>query len=248
MNKFKTYFPNSKIVIWSSDFAYYISNGLGFQFEQPEKVDLVFECTPNMNVYWKNIGVPSVTIPWTISRGLYDRLKSLAGPFVNFNRKKYDFMCLGIFVGEYRQNLYSFITNKGYSLEIGHNHYLSIESMVTLYDKFLNSWITLGTTSHNRPELNLAGQHTFKAHRDSVGIALNSLLIYDNYPQLTEVWDIDSLPLYEFDDFDSILEICDYYKSDLVAYTKLLKKQQTWLENHILDDLIFKNLKKYNIL
>ncbi len=247
LKRFKEYLPNGKVVVWSSDLPYYIHNGFRSQFNDSDKVDFVFECTPSMNKYWEYLGVKSVSIPWTISRKLHDELRLLASPHINFYRKTNDFWCLANFSGEYRQKLKDFLLTERYSISIGGNH--QDRDLEKTYENALNSYICLGSTSHNRPELNLPGQHTLKGYRDAVAISLDCLLIYDNYPLLNTVWNMgENLPLYDFDDFNSILEIYKYYRDDLVAYQRVIRKQQAWLEDHLLDQTIYKALKENNIL
>ena len=112
----------------------------------------------------------------------------------------------------------------------------------------MDSWISIGTSSHNRPELNLPGQRTMKGYRDALAIALDCLLIYDDEPDVDKVWDIKGMPRWKFDDFNSIVEIYEYYKYNIVAYNNKLKEQKLWLSNHLLDDIILENLRKYNIV
>lgn len=246
LKTFKIWFPYSKIVVWSSDLMYYILHGYEHQFDNPNEVDFVFECTPTLNDYWSDMNVPSVTIPWTISFRLYEQLRKLAGS-LDFKRKKTDLVCLANFDGNYRTKLAETCLQRGYNIERGGDHY--DKNLAQTYEKYLNGWFTLGTTSHVRPELNDLNNRTMKGYRDAVGIALNCLLIYDDDPMIDQVWTLGkTLPRYTFDNFESIFELCDFYKDNLVLYAKLLKEQQKWLENHLADRCIYNNLKKYKIL
>ena len=244
--KFKSYFSDSKIVVWSSDLQYYQTNFGTMQFEDGDKIDLVFECTPYCRTWWSAIGVNSVSIPWTISKSLYKQLTELAGDYINFYRKSNDFMCLANFSSEYRRNLLTYLDRERFSSRIGGNH--QDQNLEKTYNDFLDSWICIGTSSHNRPELNLPGRRTMKGYRDALAIALNCLLIYDDDLEVDKVWNIKGMPRWRFDDFSTIGEIYEYYKYHLVEYRDKLREQQMWLVGHLLDDLIYYNLKKYNIL
>jgi hypothetical protein len=243
---FKWKFPNSKIVVWSSDLQYYLINENRFQFDGSDKVDLVFECTPSCQTWWSAIGVNSTSIPWTISKSLYKKLTELAGEHINFYRKKNDFICLANFSGEYRKSLLTYLDGERYSYIVGGKH--DDQNLDQTYENFLNSWICLGTSSHNRPELNLPGQRTMKGYRDAMAIALNCLLIYDDDKDVDATWTIKGMPRWKFDDFSLIPEILEYYKYNLVAYRDKLREQQVWLSGHLLDDMIYFNLKKFGII
>lgn len=243
---FKGIYPNSKIIVWSSDFPYYWVNFKQFQFENADQVDFVFECTANYNQLWGSIGVKSVSIPWTISRHLYERLRECRGPYLNLTQKINDLICLANFSGEYRKNLLQSLQSKNISLQVGGNH--QDNNLQQTYINFINSWIAIGTSSHNRPELNEMGNRTGKGYRDALAIALNCLLIYDDDPEVDKIWD---LPIPRFDFYNAANEIqiiLEYYKESPQFYETCLKKQQQWLENHLLDDMIYQNLKQYGIL
>lgn len=248
LKRFKQNFPNSKIVLFASDSIYYEVNNLGWQFGDEIVPDLIFEVMPQCVESFRSFGLNAECIPWTISRRLYSHLKNLATP-IDFNRKKNDFIGLyhpGTLHSDYRARMVNYIKRAEFKFIQGGGGDHQGNDLYLVFNNFLDSWFTLGTTSHARPELTQLG--CMKGFRDAVGIALNCLLINDDHPNVQKVWDMGSaLPQYKYGDFEEILNIYDYYK-DSGEYLIKLKQQQKWLSEHLLDDLFFKYMKKYNIL
>lgn len=252
LDKFKSYFPNSKVILFCSDTEYYHMNGGNLQFgnNNIDKVDLIFECTPQSATWLESFGLKVKVIPWTISRELYYQLRKLAGENIDFSRKINDFICIINASCPYRSNMIDYIIKEGFIFSQGGDNNCSSNDIDKVYNNCLNSYINIGTTSHNRPELNELG--TMKGWRDAVGIALNCLLIYDDHPNVQKVWNIgESLQQYEFGKFDQIIDILTYYQlhnfkcNANKKYVEDLKQQQKWLERHLLDDMFFEEIMKY---
>lgn len=243
LEEFKQLYPNSKVVIWSSDGIYYKVNDLPDQFNH-KLADLVFDVMPQMVEYWREKGCMSECLPWTISRRLHKQLRQLAGE-VDFIIKDIDFISLINANSYYRKDMIWRLTEAGYSFTQGGSGNNESDDLVLVYNNFLRSWINIETSSHNRPELTHLS--CMKGFRAAAGIALNCLTAFDDTPNVSKVWDIPYRPTYDYTCFDDLINIRNYYKKRPYTYQDDLFTQQRWLQTHLLDDLLLSSMLKYNI-
>lgn len=242
IKKFKEYFPQSKVVVWLSDSQYYRVVTKQLQVDSPELIDLAFELTPACVPWINSFGIKTVTIPWTISRKLHD---SVTLP-LDLTCKVNDFIFLANISGQYRQSLVDFLRSRGKTVITGGSH--ADKNLHNTYTNVWNSWISIGSSSHNRPELNLPGQRTMKGYRDALGIACNCLLILDNDIDTKTVWDNDFVLYYPWNNFDMLINYLLSYKKNTHLYEYRLKEQRQWLKKNLLDDLIYAKLVENGIL
>jgi hypothetical protein len=146
----------------------------------------------------------------------------------------------------YRAEMTKYIKECGYTFSQGGGTGHNDGNLEKIYRKYISSWFTLGTTSHNRPELTKEG--TMKGFRDWIGPILNSLLIYDNHPNIIKLFPVDYIPLYSYGKFDEILNIVDQLKKDTWLYKFFLSQQKKWAIDNTIDKQLYKLLLKHNFI
>lgn len=247
----RKWFPNAKFITLCCDTMYYIKNNLPLQLpDQKEEIELTLELNSNCRFWFDEKGIKNDLWMWTISDKLIDELMVLAGP-LDFSIKDNDF--IGVYhpcsisnVGSYRNNMIKYIKDNGYTFSQGGGTGHNDGNLEKIYRKYISSWFTLGTTSHNRPELTKEG--TMKGFRDWIGPILNSLLIYDNHPNVKELFPLHIIPNYEYGDFEKILKLAKILKEEKKLYLTILKSQKQWAKDNTIDKQLYRLLVKHNIV
>ena len=259
-------FPNAKFVALCSDTIYYQLNGLPFQMD-PDGIDLHLEVMPQ-SVEWLNSkGIRAEFFRWGISDDLINKALAFASNtfFKDFADKLHDGHSKNLsykkdidFIGVYhpgtisnpqcwRHHAVKHIENNGYIFTQGGGNGHQDDNIERLLSHYTRSKFTLGTSSHNRPELTRLG--CMKFFRDELGPLLNSLLIYDKHPnvELRYNYGKEVVPLYDYDNFESIL---DLHKKlwNSVEYDRLLFKQKIFVMRHSFERELLRCLVKHNII
>ncbi len=229
-------YPHAKFVCFCSDTMYYQVNNLPRQMD-PNGIDLHLELVPQCIDKFKEDGIDAELWMWTGS----DRLFELATQYKseNWYNKQYDF--IGVY-GPWtidnkecwRHNAVEYIKNQGYTFTQGGGNGWGDIDLGRLFQAYMDSYITLGTTSHNRPELTKLG--TQKGFRDWLGPILGNLLIYDNHPNIMNIFNKDEniVPTYDYDNFQTILNCYDR-NVDEEIYSTLVEKQKLFAINNTID-------------
>lgn len=247
----RQWFPNARFITLCCDTMYYIVNNLPTQLkDQKEEVELTLEINPNCQYWFDEKGIKNDTWMWTISDKLLEELTQLSNPQVDFTIKDNDL--IGVYhpcsfaQPGYRSNMIKYIKEHGYSFSQGGGTGHNDGNLEKIYRKYMSSWFTLGTTSHNNPKFTANG--TMKGFRDWIGPILNCLLIYDNHPNVQKLFPLDIIPNYEYGNFEQILNIVDSLKEDTFTYLNLLRMQKDWAKNNTIDKQLVKILTKYNFI
>lgn len=244
----KNTFPNAKLIALCSDTCYYLANNLGPQMD-PTGIDLHLELMPNCFQWLKDNGAPLVDRWfWTIS----DRLLSMANTYYikcsPVLYKIYDF--IGVYhPGSlsnpdcWRYKAVKRLEQVGKTFTNGGGNGHEDNNWNRLFEHYCRSKFTLGTTSHNRPELTTMG--CVKGFRDSLGPILGSLLIYDEHPNISSMYH-NTVPFYNYNDFDSIVELIKHIMSCDYLYNNLLLKQINWNIYNTIDKQLVRISLKYD--
>ncbi len=213
--KLKRKFPNSKIVMFSGDTVYY----------KPQIVpDLLFE-TMKECIGWVNC--PTEHFYWSISEDLMRQAE-------NTERlpKEQDCICLCNGASNERRIFMG---------TVGCLYGLDIWNLEAIFKAYSKCWVALGHTVsvwENRPR-------SMKGFRDWIAPFCDTVLIYDNYP---DIIDIGVVPTYEFKNPDSAKALIERLKNEPEFYAGILKMQKEWAYAHTLEYQIGTTLRKHDLL
>lgn len=238
------FFPNAKLVAIGSDTIVYINgyrhihggpkcltdekNNAEFQsiYDVDLFLDLLDECTDN----YTNKGINTHSWMWTISEYLIEELDRLD----NIENKTRDFICIAAMYTTYRKNLVNYMHRARRDILVGGAHGSSVSyTPKWINEEFGKAIINLGTTSPS-----WTGVRTMKGFRDFVSPFCGTPLIYDSHPDVVRKY--PCVPTYDYDNFDSILELFRELYSDKDKYYKTVDEQKTWAR----ENTIYKQFKK----
>src|SRR5690606_26670343 len=139
---------------------------------EPGLIDLHFEIMPQSIDWLKENGAPLVERwIWTTSDYLITKTQDYLRDYP-IPGKDYDF--IGVYhpgtisnVGSWRHSMVQFVTEKGYKFTQGGGTGHDDSDLSRLFDHYRRSLTTIGTSSHNRPELTRLG--CCKGFRDVLG-------------------------------------------------------------------------------
>lgn len=244
MKDMKKLFPDSVFIALSSDAIIYIKEH-GYDQLDYNYVDILLDVEDEAVDYYTSrtpylIGEKWL---WTTSSWLISKAKDSISFNASLNVKKndFDFICVSIMAGEYRQNLKKHLESRGFKITNGGGNGHNDNDLTRLFNHYYRSNITLGTTSHNNPKI-----RGMKGFRDWIGPLIDAPLIYDNYNQVMYSYGL-SVPYYDYDDFDSILELFEPLQ-DAGNRRLLLDKQKSWIMNNTIEEQLFKVIKKHGVL
>lgn len=244
MKDMKELFPDSVFIALSADAIIYIKE-LGYDQLDYNYVDILLDVEDEAVNYYTSrtpylIGEKWL---WTTSSWLIGRAKDSISFNVSLGIKRgdFDFICVSIMAGEYRQNLKKYLESKGFKLTNGGGSGHNDNDLTRLFNHYYRSNITLGTTSHNNPKI-----RGMKGFRDWIGPLIDAPLIYDDYNQVMYSYGV-SVPYYDYNDFDSIIELYESLQ-DPTNRRLLLDKQKAWIINNTIEEQLFKVIKKHGIL
>jgi hypothetical protein len=248
----RKWFPNSKLVALCSDTIYYQRNNLEPQLD-PKDIDLHLEIMPQSVEWLQDKGGKADWFHWSISEHLICLATFFRqhqhGLYFKPEIKNIDFIGVyGPWTIEnpecWRHDAVKYIKDMNCTFTQGGGNGHKDTDLYRLFDHYLSSWFTLGTSSHNRPELTREG--CCKFFRDELGPLCNSLLIYDEHPNIKKIYG-DIVPYYDYDDFSSIIHL----HNELINteyYEELLKKQKDWISEHSFEKNIVTKLIENKII
>lgn len=250
----RQWFPNAKIVPLCADTQYYQYNNLKPQLN-PDGIDLHLELTISGCEWLKSKGANVDWWLWSISEKLINQAYQFKN---NYNGGKgfyKDKKCID-FIGVYHPGSISNKDSWRYkAIQYIESNYLTFtqgggnghhdKDLERLFEHYIKSWFTLGTTSHNRPEL--CDKQGSKFFRDELGPILDSLLIYDGCENTKRKYGDASVPFYDYYNNESIISL---YKElyDTPKYYELLNKQKTWVLNNSFEQRLIKALLKHKFI
>ena len=248
------YYPNGKIVILGCDTQYFMFQEKHFQWHNPHEVDLTLDLMPQCVDVFKEHNITADLWMWTVSDSLLQLLKLNYGNIVDYDRKKYNF--IGVYgpwtisnKDCYRHHMVNYITDNGLTFTRGNGNGFNDKDLGNLYCQYLNSWLTLGTTSHNNPFLTRMGG--MKGFRDWIGPLLHCPVIYDSHENIQKLFcPNNKIPLYNYDKFDEIVKLGRYYSdiNNRKEYEELIAIQTRWSFNNTIDKQLYRLLTQYNII
>jgi hypothetical protein len=212
----------------------------------PGGIDLHLEIMPQSLERFRDHKIEAELWMWTGS----ERLCEMAYNFYKTHKHHnlYDF--IGVYGPSsinnpncWRHHAVLHIESKGMKFTNGGGDGHGDKDFDRLFQHYMDSKFTLGTTSHNRPELTRLG--CMKGFRDWLGPLLGNVLIYDNHPN-TEIFNKDKIvPTYDYDNLDSMTDLANTLKEDKPKYTNYMLKQIDWAwENTIETQLLTIMLKR----
>lgn len=222
MNKCK----NAKIVICGGDTVYY-----GAEAVTKLKPDLFLD-TIKSEVEKLSKFCPTHHFYWTISEDIIKLAKSNVN-----NTKIYDGICLCRGTPK-RSKFFDHMKNK--DKKILYN--LNENNLDKILNYYSQTKYTIGIT-HESQGLSNNNKRSMKGMRDWIGTFCDTLLIYDDYP---DIIDIDCVPIYEFDNPQSCLKLMNSISNE--EYVNLLQKQKCWLTEHTMERQLEKILIKENLI
>lgn len=245
-SQLREWYPNAKFITFCSDTIYYQTNGLKWQMD-PGGIDLHLEIMPQSLDRFLSNGIDAELWIWTGSERLYKQAYQYYKS--HEMNKKYDF--IGVYGKHsienplcWRHHAVKHIIEKEMTFTNGGGTGYKDDDLDRLFQHYMDSWVTLGTTSHNRPELTRLG--CMKGFRDWLGPVLGNVLIYDNHPNVSTFNKDNLVPTYEYDDYNSMTELVKYLKKDKNIYANYMLRQNDWAwDNTIEQQLLNIMLKKF---
>ena len=235
----KEIFPNSKVVILSSDAIFYIDVRKEPQVDF-KYVDLFLDVDPRCVEHYQKEGIKADLWMWTLSDWLFGCAR---GYYLTHKldqyEKKYDF--IGVYNQDsltygYRKNLLDYIKQNNLTFTSGGCNGTYDGNLLNLFNHYGMSKITLGTTSHAlHPDF-----HSFKGFRDWIGPVLGSMLIYDDFAQN---YYKDIIPYYNYKTFDRLIDI-----ATKVNPMEWLPLQLEWAYHNTIDKQLVRLLLAHNLI
>lgn len=245
ISELRTFYPNAKIVTLASDTLYYIKNNR-FQIDHPAEVDLWLDTMSLCANEYKEIGANTDVWYWSICQPLIDEL-------IHFKNTAYNpqkiFDVVSVLSpntvheeGTYRNRMFKYLEENRIKTTLGGNgqHDHNVQKTYQLY---LNSWLTLGTTSSNSVQM----KQSMKGYRDCLGVFLDVPLIYDNSLDVPQMCG-GTVDLYDYDDFSTLKTLILNLKNDQEKYQKRIKQQQEWFSELTIEKQLYRLLKKHNLI
>jgi len=244
----KAKMPNSKIVWLGSDTHYegvnnppLIDDGhdqfLAFNglknIEWP--LDLYLDTMKNVSEE-ASIRFKSDHFYWSISESIIDQIAKCI-PKMNIRRKERDGICLCSTENRtsIRHEMFKKIDETGLNVLRNLNEHFLCE-IVKLYAE---SWVALGTTV----SCMASDLRSMKGFRDWLAPFCGTVLIYDDYPDITDIGDF--IPIYEYGQWGQIKTIVDELKSDLDRYHTLIGQQREWALENTLEKQFIRIFKEH---
>ncbi len=239
----KEQMPRCKIVMLGCDSIYFAQYK---QYDDCGVVDLHLDLLSEVVEYMTTIGRKADRWSWTTSKSFIDDLTKLTLS----SRKTHDAIALirerGQFATPYRYELRSYLLKAGYKVLMN----LELTNMRKVYDLYACSWISLGTTSSSWDQGRT--QRTMKGFRDWISPWLNTVLIYDKHSDIMTGTDAfesysSSVPLYEYDSFQSIIDLTNELKNTPTEYCRWLEKQRQYSVDNTIEKQLLFLFRKHNV-
>lgn len=240
-NFIKEKMPHAKIIVIGSDSIGYLHTGID-EFPGIENVYLYLDTMRWVVDHYTSKGILSDIYFWSYSEKYIEN----ADIDIDYEKKKYDTVCLMSCNKNYRVLLSqfllsrcpSYISNESYSGgTLNYNENTLRQDIINLYQ---SSWTVLGTTSPAWSDT-----RTMKGFRDFLAPFFGSLLIYDNHPQILEEYNINNcIPIYDYENFNTILELIEKIKTK--DYKELVENQKKEFKNFSIEEQLKKLFNKYD--
>lgn len=236
MARIKQLFPNSILIALSSDAIIY-KNVLQHEQLDYKYIDILMDVEDEaMNYYSNKYRIIGEKWLWTTSEWLIEAAENFISPPLP---KLYDFICVAIFSGPFRRMLRDYLIHHGLSITNGGGCGHEDNDLRRLFTHYKQSRWTLGTTSHNNPQI-----RGMKGFRDWIGPFLGAPLIYDNYFQVMGAYG-SVVPYYDYTDFSSIKSLINMSEN---KREELCTKQRMWARLNTIEEQLYKVCKKHGIL
>lgn len=238
----RTYIPNGKLVLLGGDTIFYLRQG-SYGLEGIQEADLWLDLMDEVVVFFQKLGIKSDHWIWSGSESIFNQFDEYVNNIPpDLSLKDVDLNCFMTMGTVYRQNMLRFFQQKGLTFAIGAGcEAKNFDEMIEVYRK---SWFTLGSTSPSWT----TGQRSSKGFRDCAGISLGSLLIYDDFIDIRKKFGGGSIvPLYDYNNFESITHLINVLREDPDMYQYLLRLQREWLRFNTLENQFMRKLTKHNI-
>jgi hypothetical protein len=250
----RQWFPNGKLIALCGDTQYYQFNNLQPQID-PNGIDLHLELTLSGVEWLQSKGAKVDWWKWGISEKLIDFAVNYKHALLKTREfckenKTIDF--IGVYhpctlqnQEGWRYNAVTFLQKNGYTFTNGGGDGHYDKDFYRLFNHYISSWFTLGTTSHNRPEI--TRNQSAKFFRDELGPMLDSLLIYNECELTKRTFGSDIVPYYDYDNNQTII---DLYKKlfETEKYYELLDKQKSWVIENSFERLLIRKLVEHKII
>lgn len=228
----RRWYPNCKIVALSTDA---IVHKPGFEIFNPFEIDLWLDTHSEIVEYYIRRGLVADIWEMTTSHYLIEQYEHR--PRLS---KTQDFICLIGHMNPYRNSLKRVLDTK-YQCQWGVHPSVADYNIDHVYESFSKSRIVLGSTSPS-----WSGIRTMKGYRDFLGPLCGTVLIYDNHPDVIKQFPI--CPLYDYDNFNSIIDLFERLINDPAEYQRVLTEQLAWVKENTIAAQLHDRLFKHQIL
>ena len=237
----KEWFPNCKIIAVGS----HTLNCHGhLEYNSPFEVDLHLDTSPIIVNEYRNRGITSELFVWSAAKSVIDYISSFVNhEKVNYSHKDSDIICLVNSGSQIRRSMIGYLRSKGLKCLSD----LKLPHIDDVSGAYIRSWISLGTTS---PGCDV--DRNGKGFRDWIAPFLNVVLIHDDFlsyysqNNLFDSYD-DVVPMYEYKNYDEIIDLVKCIKKDRNLYERLLISQRNCSLNNTLEKQIYKAIKNHSM-
>lgn len=245
----KYIYPNAKIVCLGSDTIYFVKTNKndGYQFKSPEECDLFLETMWDSFEVYEERGINVDHWDWTISEWLIEDLKRFTPK--PWDEREHDFISLLsphtiAREGSYRYEMVGAIGAADMSFTQGGGTGMADPEVDKIFESYCNSKITLGTSSHDNPEI--FGR---KGFRDAIGPFLGSILIYDDYKDVVADYLVGGImPMYGYGKFEELSAIKEYLDNNPTHRDFYIERQKEFFTKNTIDEQLVGKFLDHSII
>lgn len=239
--------PNAKIVTLGGDCIEYLDKCTstpgcdqynGFEFFGQREVDLHLDLLDEVVENYTNQGIKSDYWMWTISKNF---IKQVVRNKPDIEKQRDVIFCVAPQWNKgYRQKLLDHLNSENITWTLGGNGHTDTNINGCLA-RYWACRISLGTTSPSWTRF-----RTMKGFRDWLAPFTNTILIYDNHPDVIKKYPV---PIYDYHDFED----CSNLIKKIVSLSdqekiEILEKQKDWAWTHSIENQLYHKLTEHGII
>lgn len=209
--------PNAKLIVFSADTIYSGEGADKWATWEPDLwLDTIESVVLNTTLF------PCKQLFWTISESVINEIQSLSH---ELNFEKTNFFLTMCRCAQPERFLFF------HELEIRNKrvrHTLNLWEPKLIYQSYAESWFSLGISSPV-----WAGKpRSMKGYRDWIAPFCDTVLIYDDYPDVQKYW---PCPIYKFQDYKDCIRITTDLITNPKEYQRWIEIQKQWGYNNTIE-------------
>lgn len=223
----KSKFPNSKIVMFGGDVIYY-----GRPAGIPWPLDLLIDTMQEICNDRDKVAFPIEHYYWSVSETIIEQIENTQ--FDNIKEKVLISLCRD--ASSERTAFFSNLKENGYPVTWN----LNLWQAEQIYKEYNKHKFSLGHTTPVWTGRN----RSMKGYRDWISPFTNTVLIYDDYPDILDIGKY-IVPIYRYLDYKDCINLINAIDEDSKLYNEILLRQKEWARNNTLEKQIDKIVQKH---